>query len=216
MKDLWIAGGSGAALEAWEVARAMHSPPWRLRGFLLVDGVLDFNPGDLEARDENDFLSSSDASGALAVLALGDPTLRDRLADRYAEKGVAFATLIHPAAIIGSSCVIGAGSVLMAQAVLETHVTVGEHALLNVGCSIAHNGVIGRACSLGPGVRLAGWVTLGDRCDLGVGCCVRPRVSLGPDVKVGAGAAVVSDHPGAATLVGVPAKPLHPRRNTGA
>jgi acetyltransferase-like isoleucine patch superfamily enzyme len=50
-------------------------------------------------------------------------------------------------------------------------------------------------------------VSLGDRCDLGVGAVVRPYVKLGIDVVVGAGAAVVRDHEGPATLLGVPARP---------
>jgi len=210
MQDLWIVGGSGAALEVWAVARAMEaaSPQsWKLRGFLVIDGSPEFDPEGLEVQDESAFLAAPSPSSTLIVVGLGEPSLREKVARTYASKGFDFATLTHPSAIIGPACSVGEGTVLMAQAVLETHVTVGEHALLNVGCSIAHNGSLGACCSLGPGVRMAGWVTLGDRCDLGVGCCVRPRVTLGPDTRVGAGAAVVADHPGTATLVGVPAAP---------
>ncbi|HEU4950726.1 MAG TPA: acetyltransferase [Holophagaceae bacterium] len=207
MKELWIAGGSGAALEAWAVARAMAAPPWRLRGFLVASDGIDFDPEGLEVLEESRFLDQPEHRGSLVVVALGDPRLRERVVARFAAKGLAFATLVHPSAVIGPNCTLGEGSVVMAQAVLETHVKVGSHALLNVGCSIAHNGVLGSFCSLGPGVRLAGWASLGDRCDLGVGCSLRPRVALGPDTRVGAGAAVVSDHPGGATLVGVPARP---------
>ncbi len=210
MQDLWIVGGSGAALEVWAVARAMEaaSPqPWKLRGFLVIDGAPEFDPEGLEVQDESAFLAGPPTASALVVVGLGEPSLRERVARTYASKGLHFATLVHPSAVVGPACSLGEGTVLMAQAVLETHVNVGDHALLNVGCSIAHNGTLGACCSLGPGVRLAGWVTLGDRCDLGVGCCVRPRVTLGPDTRVGAGAAVVADHPGSATLVGVPAAP---------
>lgn len=207
MKDLWIVGGSGAALEVWAVAQAVTNAPWRLRGFLVADGNLTFDPQDLEVREESVFLADPSARDALVVLAIGEPTLRAKVASRYSEKGVGFATLIHPTALVGPNCTLGTGSVVMAQAVLETHVSVGDHALLNVGCSIAHNGMIGACCSLGPGVRLAGWASLGECCDLGVSCCLRPRVTLGPRTRVGAGAAIVKDHPGDVTLIGVPARP---------
>ena len=211
MQDLWIVGGSGAALEVWAVARAMEASgpqPWKLRGFLVIEGGPEFDPEGLEVRNEAAFLATPPTSQALIVVGLGEPSLRQKVARTYATRGFQFATLIHPRAIVGPACSVGEGSVLMALSVLETHVKVGEHALLNVGSSIAHNGSLGTCCSLGPGVRLAGWVTLGDRCDLGVGCCVRPRVTLGADTRVGAGAAVVADHPGSVTLVGVPAAPL--------
>lgn len=214
MKDLWIAGGSGAALEVWAVARALEASrpqPWRLRGFLVIGGAPEFDLEGLEARGESEFLAEADPAGCLVTLGLGDPALREKVACAYAARGFGFASLVHPSAIIGPACEVGSGSVLMAQAVLETHVHVGAHALLNVGSSIAHNGRLGDCCNLGPGARLAGWVRLGDRCDLGVGSCVRPRVSLGSDTRVGAGAAVVGDHPGSATLAGVPARPLPAR-----
>jgi sugar O-acyltransferase (sialic acid O-acetyltransferase NeuD family) len=210
MQDLWIVGGSGAALEVWAVARAMEAAgqqPWKIRGFLVIAGTPEFDPEGLEVRDESTFLAAPPTSPALIVMGLGEPSLRQKVARTYASKGFRFATLIHPSVIIGPACRVGKGSVIMAQSVLETHVEVGDHTLLNVGCSIAHNGNLDAFCNLGPGVRLAGWVSLGTRCDLGVGCCVRPRVTLGPDTRVGAGAAVVADHPGTVTLVGVPAAP---------
>ncbi|MCE1203792.1 MAG: acetyltransferase [Holophagaceae bacterium] len=210
MQDLWIVGGSGAALEVWAVARALEATgpqAWKVRGFLVLDGPPEFDPEGLEVQDESAFLAAPPTPSTLIVVALGEPSLREKVARLYASKGFRFATLVHPSAIIGPASSVGGGSVLMALSVLETHVKVGEHALLNVGSSIAHNGSLGDFCSLGPGVRLAGWVTLGSRCDLGVGSCVRPRVTLGPDTRVGAGAAVVADHPGAATLIGIPAVP---------
>lgn len=211
MKDLWIAGGSGAALEVLAVARALEASSaqeWKLRGFVTPNGRVDFDLEGLETAEEDAFLKRKDASRTLLVLAIGDPGIRSKAASRFAGAGFAFATLVHPAAVVGPRCEIGAGSVLMAQAVLETHVHVGAHTLLNVATSLAHNCILGDCCSLGPGVRLAGWVSLGDRCDLGVNACVRPRVTLGPGTRVGAGAAVVADHIGDTTLLGVPAKPL--------
>lgn len=213
MTKLWIAGGAGAALETWAVHRALaatgHSVP-TLAGFLVIEPP-SFDPGDLQVRDEAAFLAEADPGTEQVVLALGSPRLRQKAARRFEAQGFRFATLVHPTAVLGPEVRLGPGCVVMALAVLETHVTVGAHGLINVQASIAHEGRLGEACSLGPGVHLAGRVTLGDRCDLGVGAVIRPGVTLGSDLVVGAGAAVVKDHPGPALLAGVPARPRPPR-----
>ncbi len=208
MKRLWIAGGAGAALEVWAVARALGRA---VAGFLLMPGeTLDFDPEGLAVREESDFLRHADAGREELVLAIGNPALRAHAARNFAAKGFAFATLVHPAAILGPRVTLGEGSVVMAAAVLETDVTVGAHALINVQASLAHECTLGACCSVGPGVHLGGRVRIGERCDLGVGAVARPGVILGDGLVVGAGAVLVSDYTGAGTLAGVPARPLKP------
>jgi serine O-acetyltransferase len=52
---------------------------------------------------------------------------------------------------------------------------------------------------------------IGDHVMIGCHTCILGPVSVGDRAKIGAGAVVVSDIPGGATAVGVPAKPLlHP------
>lgn len=209
MRQLWIAGGGGAALEAWAVLRAMEEAgraPGSFRGFLVVEPP-QLDPKGYEVRGEPDFLASADPASCQVIVALGSPRARQRAARGFLDRGFSLAALIHPSAILGPETTLGEGCIVMAQAVLETHVRVGALGMINVHASIAHECTLGEACSLGPGARLAGRVALGDRCDLGVGAVVRPGVVLGNDVVVGAGAAVVKDHPGCALLVGVPARP---------
>lgn len=181
-------------------------PP--LAGFVTPDGGTAFDPEGLPTLREADFLRTADPSRDEVVLGIGQPRLREKLHLLLSAKGFTFPVLRHPSAILGPRTEVGAGSVLMAGSILETHVRVGLHALINVHVSVTHEGRIGDFCSLGPGVHLAGAVTLGQRCDLGVGAVVRPCVQLGDDVIVGAGAAVVKDHRGPVTLVGVPAEQL--------
>jgi sugar O-acyltransferase (sialic acid O-acetyltransferase NeuD family) len=201
---LWIAGGSGAALEVWAVAHALGRA---VAGFLLPQGeALGFNPEGLAVREEPDFLDRADPKLDELVLAIGDPQLRSRAAARFVARDFAFATLVHPAAILGPRVKLGEGSVVMAAAVLETDVAVGAHALIHVHSSLAHECSLGAFCSVGPGVHLAGRVRIGERCDIGVGAVARPGVVLGDDLVVGAGAVLVADHAGPGVLTGVPAR----------
>jgi len=209
-RDLWIVGASGAALQIWAVVRALGAldgAGLTLRGFVLKDPPR-FDLEGLLTRDEVEFLAHADPTRDVALIGIGAPRIRAKVAARLAERGIGAPVLVHPTAVIGPHVSLGAGSVVMALAVLETHVHVGEHVLVNHGATVAHDGRIGAYSSLGPGVHLAGNVTIGCRCDLGVGALARPGVTLGDDVVVGAGSVLVGDHTGPVTLVGVPAKPI--------
>lgn len=213
MRSLWIVGGAGAALEAWAVHAALaargDAPP--LAGFVTLEPKPEFDPQGLAVVLESEFAMRTDPASSMVVLALGTPAARSRAARNFRAMGYSFATLVHPSVIVGPRVTVGNGSIVMAATVLETDVVLGDHCMVNVSCSVAHECRIGAFTSLGPGVHLAGRVSIGDLCDLGVGTVVRPDVTLGDRIVVGAGAAVVADHPGPGTLAGVPARSLRTR-----
>lgn len=210
MKSLWIVGGAGAALEAWAVHAALFArgEALPLAGFVTLEPRPEFDPLGHEVVLESAFATRADPATSLVVLALGSPAARSRAARNYTALGFSFGTLVHPNAFIGPRVTIGTGSIVMAATVLETDVLLGEHCMINVSCSVAHECRVGAFTSLGPGVHLAGRVTIGSLCDVGVGAVVRPDITLGDRIVVGAGAAVVADHTGPATLAGVPARAL--------
>jgi sugar O-acyltransferase (sialic acid O-acetyltransferase NeuD family) len=211
---LWIAGASGAALEAWAVVQALvrSGHPCDLAGFLTLDGTTSFPLDGLVCMRESEFLANVAPSEAEVLLAIGNQKTRSALDAAFSKAGFTFPTLVHPAAVVGRAVTIGEGSIVMAGAVLETALSIGRHCLVNVQASVAHECRVGDFCNLGPGVHLPGCVEIGARSDLGTGCVFRPGTRLGPDTVVGAGAVVVGDWPGNVTLAGVPAKPLDRRR----
>ena len=84
--------------------------------------------------------------------------------------------------------------------------SIGLGVILNTGCSIDHDCVLGDAVHISPGVRLAGGVHVGDLSWVGIGASVRQLVRIGVRVIVGAGSTVVCDVPNDLTVAGVPAK----------
>jgi acetyltransferase-like isoleucine patch superfamily enzyme len=86
----------------------------------------------------------------------------------------------------------------------------GPAAILNTGCSVDHDCIIGEGAHIGPGVRLCGNVWVGARSLIGVGTSVRPGIRIGSDVIVGAGSSVVADIPDGSTYAGCPARRLEP------
>jgi sugar O-acyltransferase (sialic acid O-acetyltransferase NeuD family) len=140
---------------------------------------------------------------ALVVLAIGVNAVRRRLASAARCR---FVALVHPAALVDPTAVLGDGSVVFAGAVIQPDTRIGGHAIVNTAASIDHDCVLGEAVHVAPGARLAGNVTLGDEVFLGIGAVVIPGVSIGARTTVGAGAAVVGDLPAGVVAVGVPAR----------
>ncbi|HEX4492976.1 MAG TPA: acetyltransferase [Acidimicrobiia bacterium] len=141
---------------------------------------------------------------ATCVLAIGSNAVRARLA-RGAR--CAFATLVHPAAVVHASVVLGAGTVVFAGAIIQPDTRLGAHGIVNTGASIDHDCALGSAVHIAPGARLAGGVTVGDEAFVGIGAVAIPGVHIGARATIGAGAAVVRDVPADAVAVGVPARP---------
>ncbi|MDY0208467.1 MAG: acetyltransferase, partial [Pseudomonas sp.] len=83
---------------------------------------------------------------------------------------------------------------------------IGAAAILNTGCSVDHDCLLGDAVHISPGARLAGGAKVGLCAWIGIGAVVRQLLTVGAYSVVGAAAAVVMDVPEHATVVGVPAK----------
>lgn len=142
-----------------------------------------------------------------AVIAIGNPQIKEKIAASLVNSGVTFPVIIHPTAIIGDreSVRIGAGSILTAGTNLTIDIVIGKHVLINLNTTIGHNVRIGDYTSVMPGVNLAGEVQLGAGVLIGSGANVINKVTIGEKAKIGSGAVVIRDIPAGVTAVGVPA-----------
>ena len=140
-----------------------------------------------------------------AVCALGT-TRRFRFTAEAAERGLRFATIVHPLARVSRRAVVGEGSVLGPGAIVGTRSQVGKHVFVNRGALIGHHTRIGDHVSVMPGANIAGNCVVGDRCYIGMGAAVIDNLEIGNDSIVGAGAVVTKNVPARVQVVGVPAR----------
>jgi sugar O-acyltransferase (sialic acid O-acetyltransferase NeuD family) len=140
-----------------------------------------------------------------AVCALST-TLRSRFVEQATQKGLAFATLVHPAAIVSKRSDVGEGCILNAACVVGAHSVLGAHVIVNRGALIGHHTTIGRFSSIQPGANIAGACSIGEAAYIGMGAIVLDHITVGSHAVVGAGAVVTHDVPEHAQVMGIPAR----------
>lgn len=143
-----------------------------------------------------------------AVIAIGDNGVRRMIAETVEAAGLDLPAIIHPSAQIATNVTIGRGVVIAAGALVCAHSQIGDYAILNTGCIVDHESMIGTAVHVCPGVRLAGHVTLESGAFIGIGSTVIQNVRIGFEAIVGAGAVVTCNVDPMTTVVGVPAREI--------
>jgi sugar O-acyltransferase (sialic acid O-acetyltransferase NeuD family) len=213
LRDLVVVGAGGHGRET------AHSALLQLAGsetHRLV-GILDDNPGldvitlvkelELDILGNHFWLRSNDS---LYTLGIGSPAVRKALDAELTSWGREAWSVVHPGASIGKSNRIGEGAVIAQGAVVTTNVDLGRHVHLNVNASVSHDSIVGSYTTISPGAVICGACCLEDEVYIGANACVLQGITIGRGAVVGAGACVVSNVAPGQTVVGVPARLMHP------
>lgn len=211
MKNLIIIGAGGLGREvAWLVERInAHASEWNILGFLEADPQKknqNINGYPVLGGDEI-LLEYPDAYVVCAIAASG---VRKKIITRIKKMApnTKFATLVDPTAEVSRWVTIGEGTIICAHVVVSVNIVLGEHVIIDWGCTIGHDARICDYVTIYPGVNVSGSTMLGICSELGTGTQVIQGKEIGEYSIIGAGAVVVKDIPPGCTAVGIPAKPI--------
>jgi len=145
------------------------------------------------------------------LICIGPSAVRRDVAHRLRALGVAddrFATYAARSARIGTTSVVGIGSILLDGVAVTADVTIGRHVVVMPNSTLTHDGVLEDFATLAAGVSLGGNVHVREAAYVGMNAAVRQGVVIGDEATVGMGAVVLQDVPRGQTWAGVPARAL--------
>lgn len=139
------------------------------------------------------------------LVAIGSVGINKRLVQQFKNAGFSFFNAIHPSIKTQRQAFIGQGVTICEGTVFTCNISVGHHAIINIGCTINHDCVIGDHVNISPGCHLAGNVHLENDVFVGAGATFIPKVKVGKGSIIAAGACVTKDVPPGVMVAGVPA-----------
>ena len=138
--------------------------------------------------------------------AVGSAAGRRKVAESLAAAGWEALAYVHSTVLRGVNVVIGDGVVVCPRATLSSDCTLHAQVLVNVGCGVAHDVVVGAYSTLLGAASLNGNVTVGEGVTIGAGAQIHPGRRIGDGAIVGMGSAVFTHVRAGTTVVGNPAR----------
>ncbi len=140
-------------------------------------------------------------------IAIGDNAIRQKIYERFEERGCLPINAIHPTASIDPNTQLSEhGIMVSAKVSINALSKIGKAVICNTGCIIEHECEVGDFVHVGPGTVLCGNVFVGSGTFVGANSVIRQGLRIGKNCVIGAGAVVTKDVPDNAIIIGNPAK----------
>lgn len=198
MGRLVIYGAGGFGREVWALTRD------RFSSIAFCDDSKPSPWAEVPCIDQSEITPDDEV-----YIAIAETDGRQRVAERL--KGVRFASLYAPTAVIAPDVVIGEGAFFCHFTHAAVSARIGKQALVHVYAYVGHENIIGDFVTVGPRASLNGNVTVEDGAYIGAGAMVRQGLRIGAGAVIGMGAVVVRDVLPGQVVAGNPARVLIPR-----
>ena len=212
MKDLIIFGASGFGREvAWLVERINKvNLTWNILGYIDDNEAIQNSEingykvlgktGDIKKYSDNTYF----------ICAVGASKIRQNIVSKIKNINpeTHFATLIDPSVEVSDRVTVGEGTIICAHTIITVNISIGNHVIINLDCTIGHDSVLNDFVTLYPSVNVSGITTVGCCTELGTGMQIIQGITVGSHSIIGAGAVVVKNIPDKCTAIGCPAKPI--------
>ena len=147
------------------------------------------------------------------TIAIADPVIRNKLANKCEQHGILFHSIVAANHIRMDACDVGEGAIFSPFTTLTSNIKIGRHFHCNIGSYVEHDCILGDFVTFAPGVKCNGNVQIGDRAYIGSGAVIKQGtpekpLRIGAGAVVGMGAVVTKDVAAGETVIGNPARPM--------
>ena len=208
-RGIAIVGAGGFGLEAAMLIEQVNSAnlQWNLIGYFDDGKKIGPKVNDLNVLGGIDEINRWKNSLGI-VVAIAKPDIKKKVVQSVDNKHIYYPTIIHPSVLTGRKeyVAIGEGCIICANNIITTNVTIGNHVIINLCCTIGHESYIGNYSSFMPNCNISGGVSIEECTYWGTGSIIINNLKVGRNTIIGAGSVVVRDVPSNVTVAGVPAK----------
>ena len=216
MQDIAIYGAGGYGKEVACIiiklnefaVRKGAEQPWNIIGF-IDDGVAQGAAVSHYGKVLGGIAELNNYQAPLAIaLAIGNPQVRKKVADRITNTNISFPNLIYPDIWYADKDTfdIGKGNLIGGGCIISCDVKLGNFNMFNGFVNIGHDVKLGDFNTIMPGARVSGEVSLGTENMIGVGSIILQQLKIGDRVTLGAGGVLLTKPKNDATYIGNPAK----------
>ena len=141
------------------------------------------------------------------VIAIGNDNIRNKIYEM--NKNLDWEILIHPKSIVSKKTLIEKGTIVCAGSIIQTDVKIGRHCIINTGCSIDHETIIGDFSSICPKATICGQVKIGMCTFIGANSTVIQCINIGNNCIIGAGSVIIKNIDDFSKIVGNPGRKIN-------
>lgn len=209
---LGIFGAGGLGCQVFELACWQNEQQHCWEEIIFVDDVKP--EGECYGTRNIHFdtlLNSIDPTEIEFVIALGEPTDKEKIFNKLKSYGFAFGKVIAPNARVSKSAILGDGVILQVGSLIGPGAEVGNCVTVEDYASVGHNSNVGDHCHICAKVNIGGGAQIGKCVFIGLHSATKQGISLGEYSVIGMGGIVLKDVEAQTIVAGVPAKKIKDR-----
>ena len=210
---LGICGAGGLGREVLELAKQINDRERKWSSFFFVETQQFINNNkthisNVQVVTFDKMINQFDKHSVEFIIGVGEPEIREKIANEITCMGYHLATLIHLNVHIPDSTKIGDGVVICSNAFISCDVTIGNNAYIQPNALVGHNTTIGNNSVISPSVNIAGGCQIGFNTYIGMNASVKEETNIGDNTIIGMASVVIRDIPSEMIALGNPARPM--------